>query len=424
VPPDKSLSHRAVLFAAMADGTSLVTNILDAADVRSTIAVVSALGANVEELRVGDGSRDLKVTGWGFDGPKTPEVALDCGNSGTTARLILGILAGWDVEATLTGDESLSARPMERIARPLREMGASVSTSDGGTMPVTIRGSASLDAIAYESPVASAQVKTAVLLAGIRANGVTTVTEPAASRDHTERLLPGFGIPVVTDLERRSASVTGPDVPVAADVRVPGDLSSAAFMLGAGALVPGSDIVLPGVGVNPTRAGVLRVLARMGARIDVALGERTGTEPVATLRVHGEHPLVATRVLSAEIPALIDEIPLLAVVAACAQGHTRFEGVGELRVKESDRLAAITDALTAFGATVRSGDDWLEVEGASHLVGADVASLGDHRLAMAWTIAGLMATGRTAVDGFEAVDVSYPGFLGDLATLGVLGALG
>ncbi len=420
VPGDKSLSHRAVLFSAMAEGTSALTGVLDSADVRSTIEAVRALGARVETARVG-GGLDIGVVGWGASGPLAPGGPVDCGNSGTTARLLMGVLAGWDVEVTLTGDESLSRRPMARVTAPLERMGAAFTMAEGDRLPVTVHGGP-LAPIDYELPVASAQVKTAVLLAGTRAPGRTLVREPAPCRDHTERLLPLFGVPVGADAVERTAWVDGPVVPRAARYDVPGDPSSAAFLVAAALMVSGSDIVLPRVALNPTRVGFLRVLERMGADITVDLAV-IDPEPVGRLRVRSGATLAATIVTPDEVPSLIDEVPVLAIVASMAEGTTRFAGVGELRVKESDRLEALAEGLRALGGRVRSGDDWLEVEGPVRLAGGTVDSRGDHRLAMAYAVAGLAATGTVSIDRFEAVDVSYPTFTEDLAALGVGGAL-
>ncbi len=420
VPGDKSLSHRAVLFSAMAEGTSALTGVLDSADVRSTIEAVRALGARVETASVG-GGLDIGVAGWGASGPRVPVAAIDCGNSGTTARLLMGVLAGWSVEATLTGDASLSRRPMARVTGPLERMGAAFEMAEGDRLPVTVRGGA-LAPIDYELPVASAQVKTAVLLAGMRASGRTTVREPAASRDHTERLLPLFGVPVGANAVERTAWVDGPVVPRAARFDVPGDPSSAAFLVAAAVIVPESEVVLLRVALNPTRIGFLRVLERMGADITVDL-EATHPEPVGTLRVRSGPTLRGTTVRPDEVPSLIDEVPVLAIVACMAEGTTRFDGVAELRVKESDRLEALADGVRALGGRVRSGEDWLEVEGPVRLAGGDVDSLGDHRLAMAYAVAGLAASAPVSIDRFEAVDVSYPTFTEHLAALGAGGAL-
>ena len=425
VPGDKSLSHRAVLFSAMANGESHLTGVLDSADVRSTIAAVSALGARVD---VAEGPHGLAVTvdGWGEAGPSEPLGAVDCGNSGTTARLLLGVLSGWDIHAVLTGDESLSARPMRRVTEPLAAMGARVETTTAGTLPVGIRGGA-LEPRRHELAVASAQVKSALLLAGLRASGATTVCEPAPSRDHTERLLPLFGVSVDRDASG-CVSVSGPASLVATSFDVPADPSSAAFLIAAALLVPGSDVVLPDVALNTTRTGFLRVLVRMGARIDVDLpvcpGDAEPVEPVGTIRARHGGVLRGTTVAPDEVPALVDEVPILAVVAAMANGTTRFEGVGELRVKESDRLAAVVSALQALGATADAVGDTLVVHGPSAFTGAALDSLGDHRLAMAYAVAGLAASESVTIDRFEAIDVSYPSFPADVAALAAGSVLG
>ncbi len=415
VPGDKSVSHRAVLFSAMAQGTSHLRGVLDSADVRTTMDAVTALGAQVTQTGQGATGLELEVTGWGGDGPREPLEAIDCGNSGTTARLLLGVLAGWDRHVVLQGDESLSRRPMGRVTEPLEKMGAEFETR-GGLLPVSVRGGL-LKSTEHHLNIASAQVKTALLLAGIRTEGRTLIIEPGASRDHTERMLPAFGVPVGTGAAANSAWVDGPAYLTATDVAVPADPSSAAFLVAAGVLVPDSDITLPDVAVNPTRTGFLKVLARMGANVGVDLGEESGGERVGTLHVRGGLPLHSTTVSAEEIPSLIDEIPVLAVVASAAEGTTRFEDIAELRVKESDRLTAVADALTALGCTVRTGDDWLEVDGPCALGSAELDSLGDHRLAMAYTVAALIATGPVSIDRFESVDVSYPGFVGDLQAL-------
>ncbi len=391
--------------------------VLDSADVRATIGAVRALGAEVTPLDSTGPELELEVRGWGDAGPQTPAAALDCGNSGTTARMLLGVLAGWPIAATLVGDESLSKRPMTRVTAPLEQMGATFTTEDG-RLPVTVRGG-DLRAIKYTSPVASAQVKTAILIAGLQAVGRTLVREPNSSRDHTERLLPAFGVPVGRDAATHTAWVEGPVSLRAHDLAVPGDPSSAAFPAVAALIVRGSRIVLPDVALNPTRIGFLHVLARMGASIQTAEGSggMYGAEPVGTVSIVGTETLKSTTVLPHEVPTLVDEVPILALAATQAYGPTRFEGVGELRVKESDRLTAVSDGLTALGARVCVGDDWLEVTGPTPLRGAVLDSLGDHRLAMTWAVAGLIASGPVQVDRFEAVDVSYPGFADDLARL-------
>lgn len=416
VPSDKSISHRAVLFAGMAEGTSLLSGILDSADVRATLAAVQMLGAGVRVLGTRPDGLVVEVRGWGERGPAEPPGAVDCGNSGTTVRLLMGMLAGWPVRVTLTGDASLSRRPMRRVTDPLERMGARISTTEAGTLPVTVHGGA-LRPVDFTSQVASAQVKTAVLLAGLRAEGTTSVTEPARSRDHTERLLPAFGIHVVASASSLTAAVSGPVVPTAADVTVPGDPSSAAFLAVAAAVIDGSRVRMPGVSLNLTRTGYLRVLGRMGAHVAAADSESAGAERVGEVVSSGGAPLLSTTVTADEIASLVDEVPILALAATQARGTTRFEGIGELRVKESDRLEAVRAGLEALGATVKAGEDWLEVDGPVLLKGARLSSLGDHRLAMTWTVAGLVAGGETVVEDFEAVEVSYPGFREDIERL-------
>ncbi len=418
VPGDKSLSHRAVLFSAMADGTTRVAGVLESADVRSTIEAVRALGAHVELESQPDGSLAGQIRGWGVSCPLTWEPVIDCGNSGTTVRLLMGVLAGWPTRVTLTGDESLSTRPMRRVTDPLSQMGAEFELNDAGTLPIMMRGCARLKAIDYESPVASAQVKSAILLAALHGDGTTRVTEPALSRDHTERLLPAFGVSVDSDPVRCSASVTGPVTPLAsADIVVPRDPSSAAFIAVAALVVPGSRVVLPGVSLNETRTGFLRVLERMGADIQVVPWTEAGTERVGELVVAYSPAMTGTVVDASEIPSLVDEVPILALAASRAVGVTRFEGVGELRVKESDRLSAIVEGLQALGVDAEAQGDSLIVNGSSQLDGATLDSRGDHRLAMTWAVAGLIAEAPVQIVGFEAVDVSYPRFAEDLAAL-------
>jgi 3-phosphoshikimate 1-carboxyvinyltransferase len=414
LPTDKSISHRAVLLAAMAEGESFLIGVLESADVRATITACETLGATIETVHADERGLQLKVVGWGSVGPAQPEGPVDCANSGTTVRLLAGVLAGWPVDVTLIGDESLSSRPMERIAAPLREMGATVTTSAEGTLPMRVRGG-ELTAISYDSPVASAQVKSAVLLAGLRATGVTTVTEPRASRDHTERMLPSFGVPV--SREGLSARVTGPATLSGTQVIVPADPSSAAFSIAAATLLPGSKVLLPNVSLNPTRIGFIDVLRDMGARITLKDLPPMGNESVGTIVVHTADALRGVTVGADVVPTLIDEVPVLALVATQAAGVTRFEGVGELRVKESDRIEAVRAGLTALGADVTAGEDWLEVRGPSTLSGTTLSSGGDHRLAMTWAVAGLLAGDATRIEGFDAVGVSYPRFLEDLLGL-------
>ncbi len=429
VPGDKSLSHRAVLFSAMAQGVSPVAGVLDSADVRSTIAAVEALGAKVALDQAADGSLRGTIRGWGSAGPSAPDRAVDCGNSGTTARLLMGVLAGWPIEVELVGDGSLQKRPMRRVTDPLSLMGATFDYRGDGTLPLTSRGPrpaedavgrqtpALLAPIDYDSPVASAQVKTAILLAALRAAGRTSVAEPAPSRDHTERLLPAFGVPVETDARRNWCSVEGPSTLQATDVAVPGDPSSAAFLVSAAALVPGSKVRVPEVALNPTRIGFVRVLRRMGARVNVVGALDRGHESVGTLVAHFEPALHGCIVRPWEVASLVDEVPVLALVATRARGITRFQSVGELRVKESDRLAAVVDGLRSLGGVAWVDGDDLVVSGPCQLRGGRADSLGDHRLAMTWALAGLVSIHPVTVTGFDAVEVSFPGFADKLDTL-------
>ena len=421
VPGDKSISHRAVLFAAMADGASNLSGVLDSEDVRSTIAAVSALGARVDLALRGDGSLAGTVAGWGEAGPRCPAVPIDCGNSGTTVRLLMGVLAPWDVAVELTGDASLSRRPMRRIVDPLAEMGARFSPAGRETLPLTVVGSRRLRAIAYEAPVASAQLKSAVLLAGAFASGDTVFTEPAPSRNHTELMLPAFGVPVA--VRGNVVTVTGPACMRACNVKVPGDPSSAAFLLCAALLKLGSDVVVEDISLNPARTGFIRVLERMGADVSVERRGWEGAEPCGSVRARFTGALRGCEVAAREVASLIDEVPVLALVAAFARGTTVFREVGELRVKETDRLAAIVEGLSLLGVRAWDESDCLFVEGRPDLevpAGLAFDAHGDHRLAMTWSLPGLCGSVPVAVRGFECVAISYPGFLNDMKRLGSL----
>lgn len=407
VPGDKSISHRAVLFGALAEGTTRVRNFLAGADCLSTVGCLRALGV---EVCLGGG--EAVVVGRGWEGLAEPAEVLDCGNSGTTMRLLLGVLAGLPAFAVLTGDASLRRRPMGRVVEPLRHMGARIDGRAGGERaPLAVRGGA-LRAASFALPVASAQLKSALLLAGLRAEGRTSVAEPSRSRDHTERLLPRFGVPV--RVEGLAVSVEGPARLRAAEVPVPGDISAAAFFLVAAAVVPGSRLRLPGVGVNPTRAGVLEVLEAMGARIRRRNEREEAGEPVADLEVEAGE-LRGVRVGGDLVPRLIDEVPALAVAAACARGVTEIRDAAELRVKESDRIAALARELGRLGAAVEELPDGLRIAGGRPLAGAECHSGGDHRLAMALAVAGLVAGGETVIADADCASVSFPGFWRALA---------
>ena len=418
VPGDKSISHRAVLFSAMAAGTSHLTGVLDSEDVRASIRAVEALGAVVSLDRQADGTLTGTVTGWGAEGPSQPDAPIDCGNSGTTARLLMGIVAPWDIKVTITGDESLKKRPMRRIVAPLAKMGVDFVPETPETLPITVCGNRALRAIDYASPMASAQLKTAVLLAGVFADGTTTVTEPAPSRNHTELMLPEFNVP--TTAGTRVAIVTGPAEMLASDVVVPGDPSSAAFVAAAALLKPGSSVIIQNVSLNPARIGFVRTLERMGADIRESYGGHEGKEPRGTITVNFTPVLRGCEVHSQHIASVIDEIPVLALVAAHARGVTVFHEVGELRVKESDRLAAIIDGLALLGVDAWEEGDDLFVEGNPQLQvpeGLVFESHGDHRLAMTWALVGACGRIPVSVTDFTCVAVSYPDFLADLKEL-------
>ena len=406
VPGDKSISHRAVLLGALARGATEVDGFLRADDCLATVRCVRALGVTVDD----DGER-LTVHG----GPlRRPDAVLDCGNSGTTIRLLAGILAGQPFRSTLTGDASIRRRPMERIAEPLRGMGARITGRDGGRLaPLTVEGGA-LRAIAYTTPVASAQVKSAILLAALFAAGETVVTEPSQSRDHTERMLAGFGVPVGRD--RLTVRVSGPAALSPVHVRVPGDISSAAFFLAAAAIVPGSAVTVRGVGLNPTRTGVLDVLHAMGAEVAIENVRDENAEPAGDVTVRAA-ALHGTAIGGDLIPRLIDELPVLAVAASVAEGETVIRDAAELRVKESDRIAALARELGAIGARIEAQPDGLAIRGVPRLRGGRAASGGDHRVAMALAVAGLRAADPVTVDDTDCIRTSFPGFEDTLRTL-------
>ena len=401
VPGDKSISHRAVLIGALGEGETHVRGFGRAGDTQSTVDGVRALGVEVEDVA----DDELVVHGVGLRGLRAGRV--DCGNSGTLMRLLAGAVAGQDGEFVLTGDESLSTRPMERIAGPLRQMGATVETTDGHA-PLTIRGSGALRGAEIEPQAASAQVKSAILLAGLNADGPTTVVERIPTRDHTELMLEAAGVRV----RRGASSVT---VEPAGTLRldavvVPGDFSSAAPLLAAAALVPGSDLTFHDLGVNPRRTGLLAVLERMGARVSVFDRRRVGGEPVASVQVQpGE--LVATEIEASEVPALVDELPLVALLASHARGETRVSGARELRVKETDRIEAVTDGLRPLGARIHSRDDGWTVTGVpARLRGGRVDARGDHRIAMLGAVAGLASREGVTIEDADTAAISFPGF--------------
>lgn len=418
VPGDKSISHRAILLSAMAQGTSRLTGVLDSADVRSTITAVKALGATVSLERQLDGSLAGGITGWGSDGPTQPTEPIDCGNSGTTARLLMGVLAPWDIRVEITGDESLQSRPMRRIIAPLMKMGVRFEPDAKENLPVIEQGSRQLKAITYDSPMASAQLKSAVLLAGLGADGKTTINEPAPSRNHTELMLPEFGVTVGSSF--RSADVTGPVTLQAAEVDVSGDPSSAAFLICAALLKPGSSLQVENVSLNAGRIGFVRTLERMGASIEVRHVGTEGKESFGIIEAAYSDNLVGCEIPSQHIASEIDEIPVLSLVAAHAQGITVFRGVSELTKKESNRLDAIVEGLTMLGVSVWTENDDLYIEGQPDLEipeGLVFDSRKDHRLAMTWALVGLCGNQPIDVVNFDSVKVSFPQFLESLERL-------
>jgi 3-phosphoshikimate 1-carboxyvinyltransferase len=425
LPGDKSISHRALLFALLAEGESRIAAAGDGEDVRSTARLVDALGATVERVAERDGRVDYRIVSPGGDALVEPEDVLDCGNSGTTARLLTGVLAGRELFAVLDGDDSLRSRPMGRIVEPLRRMGAKLAGRAGATkLPMAVTGRARLTPITYETPVPSAQVKSAILLAALAADGETWITESVATRDHTERMLRARGIPVdegVAPDGAHTVRVAGPASVAAVDETVPSDPSAAAFWLVAGAIHPDAELRLDGVSTNPTRRAIIDVLRRMGADIEenaVPAPDRPAAggvdgEPLADLVVRSS-ALRAVDLSPAEVAAAIDEIPILALAAAVASGTSRFRGAGELRHKESDRIAGIAAGLGALGAVVRVEGDDIEIDGGRPLAGAVTETHDDHRLAMTFAIAGLLAQGETIVRRPGSAAVSYPGFLREL----------
>jgi 3-phosphoshikimate 1-carboxyvinyltransferase len=406
LPGDKSLSHRAVLFSAIAEGETVITGFLTGEDTQNTAKAVQALGIEV----AGSGTERLVVHGKGLDGLSEPVDVLDLGNSGTGLRLLAGLLAGQNFFSVLSGDRYLRNRPMARIVEPLRQMGASIDGRSGGKLaPLSIRGGGNaLKPIDYTSPVASAQVKSAILLAGLYANGTTSVREPSKSRDHTERMFRFFGLDIkeegttVTVQGRQRLRARGP-------LDIPADISSAAFFIVAASIVPGSDVTIRNVGVNPTRTGVVDVLVQMGA--DIALENRRDQagEPVADIRVR-HRKLNAARIEGAVVPRAIDEIPILSVAASYAAGKTVIRDAAELRVKESDRISTMAGELRRMGVTVTELPDGMEITGREVLDRAVCESHGDHRIAMSMAIAGLAASGDTVVRDTGWIDTSFPGF--------------
>lgn len=410
IPGDKSISHRSLMLGALAEGETIIHGLLLGEDPRSTAECFRAMGAEISDLN----TQEVRVKGIGLGCLQEPLDVLNAGNSGTTLRLMLGILASHPGKYfTVTGDSSLRSRPMSRVVQPLQMMGAQIWGRQADSLaPLSVKGQV-LKPIHYQSPIASAQVKSCILLAGLMADGKTTVTEPALSRDHSERMLRAFGAEVEVDPETISATVTGQARLQGQTVVVPGDISSAAFWLVAGAIVPGSDLTVENVGINPTRTGILEALQAMGADITLENEREVAGEPVADLRVR-HSALKATRIAGDIIPRLIDEIPVLAVAAAFAEGTTVIQDAEELRVKESDRITVMANQLNAMGARVTELPDGMEITGGTPLTGTAVDSYTDHRIAMSLAIAALNAAGTTTIHRAEAASISYPDFVATL----------
>lgn len=411
-PGDKSISHRAALIAAMGEGETAIAGYLDAADTRSSLAAITALGAEVEGASPAAVEPRIRIRGVGLRGAAAASV--DVGNAGTLLRILPGWLSGQPRGAWwLDGDDSIRRRPVDRIVEPLREMGARLRCREDRLPPLEIEGT-QLHGVAYELPIASAQVKSCLLFAGLLAEGDTQVKEPLPTRDHTERMLAAAGAEIqrgagLISVARASSLEPG-------EIIVPADFSSAAFFLVAALLVGGSELSLQGVGLNPTRTGLLAILERMGARFETEQEGERGGEPIGEIRVRSA-PLRATEISGAEVPLAIDELPLVALAACFAEGTTRIGGAGELRRKESDRIATVTEALNALGGKVKASQDGMVIEGVGGLRGGAICSHGDHRIAMLGAIAGVCSREGVEVDGIEAAAVSYPRFEADLASL-------
>ena len=402
-PPDKSISHRAVMLSSIARGKGVVRNFLRAQDTESTMQAFRKLGIEIE-----DSGDMLVIHGKGLHGLREASDVIDCGNSGTTMRLLAGVLSANPFFSVLTGDRSLRSRPMKRVIKPLSLMGAHISGRDDNRFaPLAISGG-KLKPISYNMPIASAQVKSSILLAGLYTEGSTIVKEPTRSRDHTERMLPAFGAELTSD--GLTVTVQGNRELSSQEITVPGDFSSAAFFMVAAIVIPGSEVLLKNVGINPTRTGLISVLQSMGADITVMNTRTVSGEPVADISCRGTTGLKAADVTREIVPSLIDEFPILCVAAAKAEGTTVIRGAEELRVKESDRIAAMATELAKMGVLIEEYPDGLNIKGSDTLSGTEVYSHGDHRIAMSLAIAGLTASGVTTIHGAHAVDISFPGF--------------
>jgi 3-phosphoshikimate 1-carboxyvinyltransferase len=410
LPPDKSISHRAIMLASIARGKSTVRNFLRADDPLSTMSAFRMLGIEI----LGEDRSELIINGKGLYGLKEPFDVINCGNSGTTVRLIAGILAGSPFFSTLTGDASLRQRPMARVVAPLQAMGANISGRAGDSvLPIAIKGGG-LKALHYEMPVASAQVKSCIILAGLYANGVTSITEPYKSRDHTEKMLASMGAHIESGGSGSPIKIKGGTELNALDITVPSDFSSAAFFLAAALIVPGSELLIKNVGVNATRTGLIDVVREMGASVNLLNSREISGEPVADLYCKTAGLLKAVKITKEGIPGIIDEFPILCVLASQAEGITEIRGAEELRVKESDRIKAMASELRKLGVEVEEYTDGIAIKGKKVLTGGSVNSHGDHRIAMSMAVAALVADGTTVIDSASCVDISFPGFFGQL----------
>ncbi len=404
VPGDKSISHRSIMLGALAEGVTEVTGFLEGEDCLATLEAFRVMGVKIERPE----PEHVVIHGAGMRGLRTPHKPLNLGNSGTSMRLLCGLLAGQPFAATLTGDASLTRRPMQRVIEPLTRMGARIEASPAGTAPLVIQGSTELRGIDYVMPVASAQVKSALLLAGLYAQGRTCVTEPAPARDHTERMLQGFGYPIAR--QGNTVCVQGGGKLRAMRLKVPADISSAAFFMVGASIAAGSDMVLEHVGINPTRIGVINILRLMGANIELLNERVAGGEPVADVRVRAA-PLRGIVIPVEQVPLAIDEFPALFIAAACAQGETVLRGAHELRVKESDRIQVMADGLSALGVSAQPTPDGMVIQGGA-LRGGEIESHGDHRIAMAFAMAALRADAPITIRDCANVNTSFPGFAG------------
>lgn len=411
VPGDKSISHRSIMLGSLAEGTTIVSGFLEGEDSLATLQAFRDMGVKID----GPDNGQVTIAGVGLHGLKQPSKPLDLGNSGTSMRLLSGLMSGQSFDVEMRGDASLSTRPMKRVTKPLADMGAMVETTEAGTPPLKVKGGAKLHGIHYDMPVASAQVKSCILLAGLYADSTTCVTEPAPTRDHTERMLKGFGYPV--NVKGATACVEPGGKLTATSIDVPADISSATFFMVGAAISAGSDVTLQHVGINPTRIGVINILRLMGAELEIMNEREVGGEPVADIRVRASK-LRGIRIPEDQVPLAIDEFPALFVAAACAEGETVLTGAEELRVKESDRIQAMADGLVVLGVDARATPDGIVIKGGA-IGSGEVDSHGDHRIAMSFAMAALRASGPVTINDCANVNTSFPDFVELAASSGL-----